>query len=217
MFPQVQNDPALSLPQGRPSLISCQGPHRIFWGPGIHRLLGRQGLPAQQFSLAGEQIGQLDRGRTMRVSTVLWVTSWAADHADKVAGLAGFYPVFDLRTLPWPAKAAPAYGLTPKELKSRLTESNPIERVDVLAKAKVPALLIHGDEDKVVPLRENSLEFAACYKAHDAEGAVKLIIAKGQGHNFWEGFFRCQELVDFVFARARAGKEALEKARTDSQ
>jgi hypothetical protein len=37
---------------------------------------------------------------------------------------------------------------------------------------------------------------------------VKLIVAKGQGHNFWEGFFRCQELVDFAIARAKAGKEA---------
>jgi hypothetical protein len=36
---------------------------------------------------------------------------------------------------------------------------------------------------------------------------VRLIVAKGQGHNFWEGFFRCQELVDFVTARAKAGKD----------
>ena len=42
----------------------------------------------------------------------LWVTSWAADHPDKVAGLAGIYPVFDLRSYPGLAKAAPAYGLT---------------------------------------------------------------------------------------------------------
>ena len=35
----------------------------------------------------------------------LWVTSWAADNPDKVAGLAGIYPVFDLRTYPGLAKA----------------------------------------------------------------------------------------------------------------
>jgi 6-phosphogluconolactonase len=138
----------------------------------------------------------------------LWVTSWAADNPDKVAGLAGIYPVFDLRSYPGLAKAAPAYGLTAKELEARLGEFNPIERVAILAKARVPALLIHGDEDKVVPLRENSAEFAARYKAEGAEGAAKLIIARGQGHNYWEGFFRCQDLVDFVLARAKAGKEA---------
>src|SRR5262245_22912469 len=120
----------------------------------------------------------------------LWVTAWAADHPDKVAGLAGIYPVFDLRSYPGLARAAPAYGLKPKELEARLGDLNPIERVAVLAKARVPALFIHGDEDRVVPLKENSAEFAARYKAEGAAGAVKLIVAKGQGHNYWEGFLR---------------------------
>ncbi len=40
----------------------------------------------------------------------LWVTSWACDNPEKVAGIAGIYPVFDLRTYPGLAKAAPAYG-----------------------------------------------------------------------------------------------------------
>jgi len=33
---------------------------------------------------------------------------------------------------------------------------------------------------------------------------VTLIVAEGQGHNYWEGFFHCQPLVDFVIARAKA-------------
>jgi len=135
----------------------------------------------------------------------LWVTSWACDNPEKVAGIAGIYPVFDLRTYPGLVQAAPAYGLTPPELEAKLGEHNPIERVAVLAKAKVPALFIHGDEDKVVPLKENSAEFVARYKGAEATEAVTLIVAKGQGHNFWEGFFHCQELVDFAIARARAG------------
>jgi pimeloyl-ACP methyl ester carboxylesterase len=138
----------------------------------------------------------------------LWVTSWAADNPDKVAGLAGIYPVFDLRSYPGLTKAAPAYGLSPKELELRLGEHNPIERVGLLARARVPALLIHGDEDRVVPLKDNSAELVARYKAQGAERSVKLIVARGQGHSFWEGFFRCQELVDFAVARAKAGQEA---------
>jgi hypothetical protein len=138
----------------------------------------------------------------------LWVTAWAAENTDKVAGLAGIYPVFDLRTYPGLEKAAPAYGLTAKQLGARLGELNPIERVGILAKARVPALLIHGDADRVVPLKENSAEFVARYKARGAEGAVKLIVAEGQGHNYWEGFFHCQDLVDFAIVQARAGKEA---------
>jgi hypothetical protein len=36
---------------------------------------------------------------------------------------------------------------------------------------------------------------------------VKLVVLPGQGHNMYEGFFRSQELVDFVVDRARAGRE----------
>jgi pimeloyl-ACP methyl ester carboxylesterase len=135
----------------------------------------------------------------------LWVTSWACDHPDQVAGIAGIYPVFDLQTYPGIAKAAPAYGLKADELEAKLAETNPIERVGVLAKAKVPVLIIHGDDDKVVPLKENSAELAARYEAAGAKDAVSVIVAKGQGHNYWEGFFRCPELIEFAIARARSG------------
>jgi dipeptidyl aminopeptidase/acylaminoacyl peptidase len=137
----------------------------------------------------------------------LWVTSWASANPDKVAGIAGIYPVFDLRTYPGLATAAPAYGLKPEELEAKLAEFNPIERVPALAKARVPVYLIHGDEDKVVPLTENSTQFVARYKAAGAEDLVTLNVAKGQGHNYWQGFFRCQELVDFAIGRARGAKD----------
>ena len=137
----------------------------------------------------------------------LWVTSWASEHPDKVSGIAGIYPVFDLRSYPGLDNAAPAYGLKPAELEAKLSEHNPIERVGILAKAKVPVFIIHGDDDKVVPLKENSQELLARYQAADAEKAVTLVVAKGQGHNFWEGFFRCEELIDFVIAHAREGAD----------
>lgn len=135
----------------------------------------------------------------------LWSVSWAGENPDKVAGIAGIYPVFDLRSYPTIDKAAPAFQLTTEQLEARLAEFNPIDRVAKLAKAKVPALLIHGDEDVVVPLEQNSAEFVSRYRSEGAEGAVKLIVAKGQGHNYWEGFFQCQELVDFAITQARIG------------
>ncbi len=135
----------------------------------------------------------------------LWVTSWAAENPEKVAGIAGIYPVFDLRTYPGLDKAAPAYGLSPEQLGARLGEFNPIGRVDGLARRRVPILIIHGDEDKVVPLKENSAEVEARYRAAGAADSITLIVVKGQGHNFWEGFFRCRPLVDFAIERARDG------------
>ncbi|MFM7070854.1 MAG: alpha/beta hydrolase family protein [Planctomycetota bacterium] len=130
----------------------------------------------------------------------LLVAAWAGANPDKVAGLAGIYPVFDFRSYPGLANAAGAYGLKPDQLEARRVELNPIEQADRLARAKVPVFLIHGDVDRVVPLRENSGEFTARYKAAGAENLVRLVVPEGQGHNFWPGFFRCQELIDFVIA-----------------
>jgi len=135
----------------------------------------------------------------------LWVTSWAIENPTKVSGIIGIYPVFDFRTYPGIDKTAPAYALTKTDLESKLSELNPISKVSVLAKAKIPVALIHGDIDKVVPLKENSQEFFNQYKLENQQDLVKLIILKGQGHNFFEGFFNSQELVDFAIARAKVG------------
>jgi len=135
----------------------------------------------------------------------LWMSSWGADNADKVAGLAGIYPVYDFRTYPGLDSTAPAYGVTVAELTERNKEFNPIERVVNLAKAKVPVFIIHGDMDTVVPLKENSAELLERYRSVGEEKLVELVVAEGQGHNFWEGFFQCQPLVDFAIARAKAG------------
>jgi acetyl esterase/lipase len=135
----------------------------------------------------------------------LWVSSWAIAHPGKVAGIAGIYPVFDLRSYPGLTRAAKAYNLTVTELKARLPEQNPIARIDVLAKARVPVCIIHGDADNVVPLKENSAELMARYRRAGAADAVTLIVATGQGHNAWEGFFRSRRLVEFAIARAKAG------------
>lgn len=135
----------------------------------------------------------------------LWVSSWAIRHPEKVAGIAGIYPVFDLQTYPGLNRAAPAYEMKPEELEAALDEHNPIAKADVLAKAKVPVCIIHGDQDKVVPLKENSQAVVEKYKAAKSDALIELIVAEGQGHNFWPGFFRCQTLVDFAVRQAKAG------------
>lgn len=135
----------------------------------------------------------------------LWVSSWAISQPERVAGIIGIYPVFDFRTYPKLDKAAPAYGLTALELERRSAEFNPIERIEKLAKAKIPIAIIHGDKDVVVPLAENSSELLRRYAAAGEKDLVKLIVAEGQGHSFWEGFFREQALVDFAIEKAKAG------------
>lgn len=135
----------------------------------------------------------------------LWVTSWAIENPAKVSGIIGIYPVFDFRTYPGIDKTASAYGLNKSDLEKKLSDLNPISKVGVLAKAKIPIALIHGDVDKVVPLKENSQEFFNQYKLENQQDLIKLIILKGQGHNYFEGFFNSQELVDFAISRAKVG------------
>ena len=135
----------------------------------------------------------------------LWVSSWGIANPARIAGIIGIYPVFDFRTFPGLTNTAPAYGLTVQDLQTRVDEFNPIAHVGTLAKARIPVALIHGDKDKVVPLAQNSAEFVRRYKEAGADGLVRLIILEGQGHNYFEGFFHSQELVDFAIAHARIG------------
>jgi len=61
--------------------------------------------------------------------------------------------------------------------------------------------------DMSVPLKENFGEVARQYE--QLGGKMVLKIAKGQGHNLWNGFFQCQELVDYVITHtvpANGGK-----------
>ena len=136
----------------------------------------------------------------------LWASAWAIAHPELTAGIGGIYPVYDWRSYPGLDKAAPAYRLAPADLAARAAELCPIERIAVAAKADVPVCIIHGDDDKVVPLEPNSLRLKQAYEAAGKGDLVQLIVAKGQGHNFWEGFFRCQELVDFLIARAKGDR-----------
>jgi hypothetical protein len=131
----------------------------------------------------------------------LMTLSWAADNADKIAGFAGIYPVCNVASYPGVAKAAGAYGLSPEQLESSLSTHNPIDRLAPLAAAKVPFFAIHGDVDKTVPLEANSELVKSRYIA--LGGSMELIIPKGQGHNMWSGFFKCEELVAFVMKNAR--------------
>jgi len=128
----------------------------------------------------------------------LMLYTWASENADAIACIAGIYPVCNLRSYPGLAKACGAYGLSEAELTAQLDRHNPIDRLAPLAKANVPIFHIHGDVDTTVPLEDNSGELARRYR--QLGGNAQLIVPKGQGHNYWTGFFQCQELVDFIIA-----------------
>ena len=47
--------------------------------------------------------------------------------------------------------------------------------------------------------------FQKMYADAGVKDLVTLNVAPGQGHNYWEGFFRCEPLIEFAIERARAG------------
>ncbi len=130
----------------------------------------------------------------------LMLYSWAVEHPDSVAGVAGIYPVCNIASYPGVARAAPAFGLTAKQLQEKLAAHNPVDRLEKLAAARVPILHLQGDADQVVPHEKNSGLLAERYKAFG--GPVEVELIKGQGHNMWPGWFASQRLTDFMIARA---------------
>ena len=135
----------------------------------------------------------------------LWASAWAIAHPELCAGIAGIYPVYDWRTYPGAESAAVAYGLSQEQLLSKVGELCPIERITVATRAGIPVFIINGDDDTVVPLDRNSAELKKRYESVGAGKLVELEVVKGQGHNFWEGFFRSTKLVAFAIAQAKAG------------
>lgn len=131
----------------------------------------------------------------------LMLLNWAVANPDKVNGFAGILPVCDLRSYPGLAKACGAYGLTEQELAAKLTQYNPIDRLQQLADHDIPFYLHHGDSDELVPLEANSGALAERYQA--LGGTVTLNIVEGGGHDMWEGWFHHLPMLEFILAYGR--------------
>lgn len=128
--------------------------------------------------------------------------NWAVEHPDCVGGVAGIYPVCNLLSYPGLKKSAEAYKMTPEEFQAKIAETNPIERLTPLAKAKVAILHIHGDVDRLVPLDLNTAILAERYKA--LGGPIEVEIIKGGGHDLKRHWFESQKLTDFMIDKALA-------------
>lgn len=136
---------------------------------------------------------------------LMWY-NWAVEKPEKVACIGGIYPVCDFTSYPGIAPTAKAYDMTSEELTARIKEHNPIERLAPLAKAKVPVLHLHGDNDKVVPLEKNSGELIKRYQSLGGPGELEVI--PGKGHEEIAEFFESEKLLDFFLMHGRAAGPA---------
>lgn len=134
----------------------------------------------------------------------LQMYNWAAEHPESVACLAGIYPVCNMESYPGLKSAAGKYRMSQEQLVKELENHNPIDRLAPLAKAKVPIYHNTGDVDKLVPARDNSFLVEKRYKA--LGGEMTVTVFKGQGHNYWTGFFEDEAMAAFIIKHAK--KEA---------
>lgn len=120
----------------------------------------------------------------------LIIYNWAADNPDKVACIYGDAPVCDIRS--WPGgkgtgkgspgdwkRALEAYGISEAQLAD--FKGSPIDRLEPIAKAKIPILHVVGAADTVVPVAENSAVVEQRYKA--LGGSIEVISKPGCEHH----------------------------------
>lgn len=132
----------------------------------------------------------------------LWVSRFAISYPDRVSGIGCIYPAFDYRTYPGTNRAAAVYGVSSEMLQSQQDQFNPVRRLAELADSGIPVTVLHGDVDKVVPFGPNTGQLQMAYRSKQREDLLDVIVADGQGHSFWEGYFHCQPLVDFLIESA---------------
>jgi len=149
------------------------GPQAVRIWDGFHKYLTVTHKLAGKVALEG-----MSRGG-------LIIYNWAAKNPDKVSCIYGDAPVCDIRS--WPGKGGgrtltaclKAYGITKDQLAD--FKDNPIDRLAPMAKAKIPLLIVAGDADPVVPMKENALVMQDRYKK--LGGDIKLITKKGVAHH----------------------------------
>ncbi len=131
----------------------------------------------------------------------LQMYNWAAEHPESVACLAGIYPVCNMASYPGLKSASHKYGMSQEQFVKELKRHNPIDRLAPLARAKVPIYHNTGDIDTLVPGKDNSFLLAKHYKA--LGGDITVTVFKGQGHNYWPGFFEDKAMAAFIIKHAK--------------
>lgn len=120
----------------------------------------------------------------------LFSFNWATLHPGRVAAIYVDAPVCDVAS--WPGgrgkgtgspedwlRLLDVYGVTEEEALSG--KLSPVNRLEPLAKARIPILAVVGDADSVVPLEENMALVERKYRA--LGGSIRVIHKPGVGHH----------------------------------
>lgn len=146
----------------------------------------------------------------------LYCYNWAIANPDKVACIYGDAPVCDFKSWPGGAKRVKGFKGKGSERDWKLVlkeygfssdaeaiayRGNPVDRLQPLAKKRVPLLHVFGDADQVVPWEENTGLIAQRYR--ELGGQIQLIRKKGIGHHP-HGLDDPKPIVDFLYRHSVA-------------
>ena len=139
----------------------------------------------------------------------LIIYNWAKANPEKVSCIYGDAPVCDFKS--WPGgkgkgkgsagtwkNCLKAYGLT--ETEAMDFKGNPIDGLEVLAKAKVPLFHVIGEADTIVPVAENSDVIEKRYEK--LGGSIEVIRKPGIGHHP-HSLKDPKPIVDFVLRSSK--------------
>ncbi len=145
----------------------------------------------------------------------LYAYNWAALHPDRVACIYGDAPVCDFKS--WPGGKGKGKGSAgdwealfkcyhfQNEAEALAWKKNPIDQLEILAKAGLPLIHVVGDADDVVPVAENTTLIEERYQK--LGGQIKVIHKPGIGHHP-HGLTDPQPVVDLILKHtARALKK----------
>lgn len=113
--------------------------------------------------------------------------NWAADNPDKVAAIGGIYSVTNLLSYP---------GFTQAQIDADPKLDNPIVRLAGLVANDVSVFHIHGDNDGVVPIEDNTQIVKDYFDANG--GDATLTVIAGGGHDMNAHWWNNQPLTDFM-------------------
>ncbi|BBI35856.1 alpha/beta hydrolase family protein [Cohnella abietis] len=161
-----------------------------------------QNYVEQQFSLAERTVlFGFSRG-------ALYSFNYAAEYSDKVAGLYLDAPSLDIRS--WPGgfgKAVRAdkewqeclahYGLTEETVKD--FKGNPLDKIDQVAKALIPIIIVYGDADTAAIYSENAEILINSYRER---GGLINVIVKPEGEHHPHSLEDPTPVVDFLIEKA---------------
>lgn len=138
----------------------------------------------------------------------LIVYNWAVKNPEKVGCIYADAPVCDVKSWPggkgtspgspndW-AKCQSAYDMTEDQLLA--WQGNPLDHASILAQAGVPVIHVVGDDDKVVPIAENSDLLIAEYLKH---GGKAVYIHKPGVDHHPHSLVDPTPIVDFILEHA---------------